>query len=399
MRIVPRESFTGLTILLFMAIVSSALPAAITAKEPHKQDLFTARVGGYEVYRIPGIVGTSKGTLLAYCEARRNARSDWGEIDLLIRRSTDVGQTWSEPKPIGKLPRDVRRNPVAAAYKLGEAGKFTMNNPLAIAARDGSVHFLYCVEYARCFYCRSDDDGQTWSESVEITATFDKFKSDYDWKVLATGPGHGIELKNGRLVVPVWLSTGTGGHAHRPSAVSTIYSDDQGRTWQRGEIVVVDGDKVRNPSETILVELSDGKVLANIRTESPEQRRLIAVSDDGATKWSQPTFDETLVEPICMASLLRIDAKHLLFSNPNNLLAKGKPGVPGKGRDRMNLTLRVSLDDGRTWPKSRVLEAGGSAYSDLALLPDGTIFCLYERAGSALTLARFDLSWLLEAQP
>ncbi len=385
------------TLLLIVSLMNSA--SVLLAAEPSKQDLFTGGTGGYQIYRIPGIVSTAKGTLLAYCEARRNARSDWGEINLLVRRSTDGGQTWSDPQAIGKLPTDVERNEVAAAQKLGEPGKFTMNNPLAIAARDGTVHFLYCVEYARCFYCRSTDDGQTWSESVEITPSFDKFKTDYPWKVLATGPGHGIELKNGRLVVPVWLSTGTGGHAHRPSAVATIVSDDQGKTWQRGEIIVSHNDQYRNPSETTVIELSDGRVMANIRTESVENRRLISLSDDGATKWSKPHFDDALTEPICMASLLRIDDKHILFSNPDNLLAGDKPGQPGRGRDRKNLTLRVSLDDGGTWPHRRVLEAGGSAYSDLAILPDGTICCFYEKGGKALTLARFDLAWLLEKEP
>ena len=88
---------------------------------------------------------------------------------------------------------------------------------MAIVDRQsGVIHFLFCAEYARCYYVRSKDDGQTWTEAVDITATFDAFRPDYDWRVLATGPGHGIQLQNGRLLVPVWLSTGTGGHAHRP---------------------------------------------------------------------------------------------------------------------------------------------------------------------------------------
>jgi sialidase-1 len=104
----------------------------------------------------------------------------------------------------------------------------TYNNPVLIADKDGTVHMLFCLEYERCFYQRSEDDGLTWSKPTEITSAFAAFKKDYDWKVLATGPNHSIQLKNGRLVVPVWLSTGTGGNAHRPSVTATIYSDDQG---------------------------------------------------------------------------------------------------------------------------------------------------------------------------
>src|SRR5690606_2417715 len=134
----------------------------------------------------------------------------------------------------------------------------TYNNPVLIADRDGTVHMLFCLEYERVFYQRSGDDGVTWSSPVEITACFDAFKKDYAWKVLATGPNHGIQLKNGRLVVPVWLSTGEGGNAHRPSVTATVFSDDGGRTWQAGEIAVPCTDTWINPNETVAVELVDG---------------------------------------------------------------------------------------------------------------------------------------------
>lgn len=374
-------------------LVVLCLPCIVMAAEPEKQDLFVGGQGGYELYRIPGIVITSKGTLLAYCEARKSAKSDWGQIDLLSRRSTDGGKTWSDVAPIGKLPKDIKKNQVALAKRLGKADEFTMNNPTAIAGSDGTLHLLYCVEYARCFYMRSTDDGVTFSEPVEITDTFQKFQTDYAWKVLATGPAHGIQTKRGRLVVPIWLSTGTGGHAHRPSAVSTIYSDDNGRSWQRGEIVVQHNAKHINPSETIVTELSDGRVMLNIRSESKEQRRLISISSDGATRWSEPEFDDELFEPICMASIVRFDDQHLIYAYPNS----AKPGKQ-PGRDRKNLTIKVSTDDAATWKWSRVLDPGFSAYSDLAVGRDGTIYCLYEsgpggKAYGALTLARFSLDW------
>jgi sialidase-1 len=402
------RAFAG---LVFLAFPMSALPAVEPRLE--KTNLFEAGKGGHKLYRIPGIVVTAKGTLLAYCEARKYSGGDWDDIQILLRRSTDGGKTWSAqaglPRPEGKFAR----NPAAVAQKLAKEGQITFNNPVAIVDRDGPVHFLYCVDYGRCFYLRSDDDGATFRNPVEITRTFEQFHKDYACKVFAPGPAHGIQLKNGRLVVPVWLSRGTGGGAHRPSVVSTIYSDDGGKTWQRGDIVANETDPLTNPNETILVQLSDGRVLLNMRNESKQNRRAVAFSPDGATKWTRPVFHEQLKEPICMASLCRLsdkatqDRDRLLFANPDNLSRSGKEGKPGQGRDRKNLTVKLSYDEGKTWPVSHVLEPGFSGYSDLAVGRDGTIYCFYERgstdgqniyATKYLTVAHFNLEWLSDGK-
>ena len=183
-----------------------------------KTDLFEAGKDGYALYRIPGLVVTAKGTLLAYCEARKSARGDWGTIDILLRRSTDGGKTWEPPRKIADPPDGRDQEPRRPGPEARQAGRDHAQQPgRHRRPKTGAVHFLFCVEYARCFYLRSDDDGQTFTKPVEITATFEQFRPEYDWKVLATGPGHGIQLTGGRLLVPVWLSTGTGGHAHRPS--------------------------------------------------------------------------------------------------------------------------------------------------------------------------------------
>jgi sialidase-1 len=235
---------------------------------------------------------------------------------------------------------------------------------------------------------RSADDGVTWSRPVEITATFEQFRKDYDWKVIATGPAHGIRLNygphEGRRVVPVWLSLGTGGHAHRPSVVATIFSDDQGVTWKRGDIAVPDTPPYRWPNETVVVQLADGRVLFNSRSESDKHRRLHTISADGATGWSKPVFNDALLEPICMASILRVsrrpdaDRNRIVFANPHNLDRYDGKAATGKSRDRRNLSVKLSYDEGKTWPVNRTLEAGYGAYSDLAMLPDGTILCFYE---------------------
>jgi sialidase-1 len=367
-----------------------------------KLDLFKAGKDGYALYRIPGLVVTPKGTLLAYCEARKKTGNDWDVIDIFLRRSTDGGTTWEPARKINTIEGKVSKNPVAIKQKIGREGDVTTNNPVAIVDRDnGAVHFLYCVEYARCYYLRSDDDGKTFSTSANITATFEKFRPDYDWNVLAAGPGHGIQLRNGRLLVPVWLSTGTGGGAHRPSCLSVIYSDDHGKSWQRGAIVAVD-PRPHNPNETVAVQLHDGSVMLNIRHESEPHRRGVSVSADGATGWSPIRFDEQLPEPICMASIVRLteqpahNKNRILFSNPHN----------PDGRARQNLTIKLSYDEGKTWPVAKSLEPGASGYSDLAVGPDGTMYCFFERGAidgnhfrtKSLCLARFNLEWLTDSK-
>ncbi len=386
-------------IMFGVAALLAAVAAAGGAENDgqlEKTDLFVANTGGYAHYRIPGLVVTPRGTLLAYCEARKSTRGDWGTIDIMLRRSTDGGKTWEPARKIVTPPEGVGKNPVALRQKLASTGEVTVNNPVAIVdRRTGSVHFLYCVEYARCYHMRSDDDGLSFSNPIDITPTFDTFRPEYDWKVLATGPAHGIQLENGRFLVPVWLSTGTGGHAHRPSAVSVITSDDQGKTWQRGEMVVTDPKPV-NPSETVAAQLADGRVMLNIRHESTPHFRGITTSLDGSKGWTPLRFDQRLPEPVCMGSLVRVsnrpDDDRLLFANPHN----------PDGRDRRNLTVKLSNDGGQTWPSARAIEPGASGYSDLAVGTDGTVYCLYERGTAgrgatnpqAVCLARFPLEWV-----
>jgi sialidase-1 len=358
------------------------------------QDLFTAGDGGYAFYRIPALAVTQRGVLVACAEARKDGAGDWGSIDVLMRRSSDAGRTWDAPKKVMALPAGVVRNPAAEAQKLGKPGEFAVHNPVLLADRAGGLTVIVGVEYARVFALKSTDDGVTFGAPVEITSVFEEFRKDYDWKVVAAGPGHGIQLANGRLVVSAWLSTGTGAGAHRPSCVATIVSDDAGRTWKRGEIVVKDPG-LKNPSEATLVELESGAVMINVRHEQDERLRAVSTSKDGASGWTPVKLDSWLPETVCHSSLLRLTKftsggkSRLLFSHPHN---------PGRA-ERKNLTVKLSTDEGRTWPVYRVIEAGPAGYSDLALGLDGMIYCLFEKGSDAfkprtISLARFNLEWV-----
>ena len=372
------------------------LVTSIATAEPllEKFDVFPANTNGIARYRIPGIVVTQKGTVLAYSEARRNSSSDWGEIEVHLRRSTDGGKTWDAAKHIAHHGARLEGNP--HKKKDGGEKEQTVNNPVAIVDRDtGAIEFLYCINYARCYAMRSTDDGVTWSSPVDVTATFEPFRKHYDWKVIATGPGHGIQLKSGRLVVPIWLAYGKEGD-HAPSAAATIYSDDHGKTWIAGDLAVPNNSVFGNPNETMLAELSDGRVMLVTRSVSKPNRKIITLSPNGAASWSKPTFHDQLWEPICMASITAHPSQPgtLVYSNPHTLKldADGKETPAGRGK-RENLSIKLSRDEGKTWPVSKTLDAGPSAYSDLAVLPDGTVLCLWETK-SDIQCARFNLEWI-----
>jgi sialidase-1 len=380
-----------LTCAGFVVLGGSTLRAAAPVFE--QTNLFEVGQEGYLSYRIPCLVVTRGGALLAFTSARR-AASDWADIDLMLRRSTDGGKTW-EPRRI-----------VTPAKKDGKA---TMDNPVAIVDRQsGAIHFLFQTDYARLYYQRSDDEGKTFSAPVEITSAVEGVRAKYRWTVMAPGPGHALQLQNGRLVVPVWYSNG-GGHAHRPSVVGVIYSDDYGKTWQAGELVP---PMLLNASESAAVQLADGRVALFMRNEEPAYRHAVSFSADGATRWTTPVLHPELYTPISFATVVRLtgpdaaDGKtRLLYVHPDSRAKREVISAWG-GRTRENETVRLSYDEGVTWPIAKSIEPERSGYADIAVGPDGMIYCLYERGFNPdkalntryLTLARFNLEWLTDGK-
>jgi len=340
-------------------------PGGVPAQESNalQEVLWQSGSGGYHTYRIPALAATTKGTVLAFCEGRKQSGSDSGDVDLLLRRSVDNGRAWSDRKVVRNDADNTCGNPAPVVDR--ETGTVW----LLSTWNHGGDHERQIIDQKsrdtrRVFVMSSTDDGDTWSRPREITA--DVKKPGWTW--YATGPGSGIQIQRGahagRLVVACdHIEAGT---RHYYSHV--IFSDDHGQTWTLGG---------RSPkpqvNECEVVETADGRLMLNMRNyDRSRKARQIAFSNDGGESWLDQHFDATLVEPICQASIQRYswpggsDENVILFSNPASTR-------------RFNMTVRASFDDGNTWPLSRSLHAGPSAYSDLGVLADGIAACLYER--------------------
>lgn len=336
---------------------------------------FRAGTDGYFAFRIPALVITNRGTLLAFCEGRKTSLSDDGDNDLVLRRSFDAGRTWG---------------PLQLVHEEGGDAVVTIGNPCAVVDRaTGVVWLTMNRKNGRVLVTSSSDDGQTWAAPRDITA--DVSRPGWGW--YAMGPGCGIQLTvsssnvsgsnhshPGRLVIPA--NHRTTPDRSGPSSSHVIFSDDHGRTWQLG------GTVGPHTNECQLAELGDGRLLINCRNHrgrapgnpdgNPDLagRRITAESSDAGLTWSEPALAAALIEPTCQAGLIRLakptttGQARLVFTNPASTTA------------RTQLTIRLSDDDGRTWPRSLLLEAGSSGYSSPAELADGRIGVLYERARS-----------------
>lgn len=370
-------SFCILVVILCQAGVSGEFPQSPALKTVTKTTVFQRGDGGYHSFRIPALIVSPKGTLLAFAEARKNNLGDSGNIDLVLKRSKDNGKTWSELSVLWNDGENTCGNPCPVIDQ--STGRIW----LPLTWNHGEDHEKQIKDKTsrdtrRVYMSYSDDDGESWKTPYEITKTTKK----PEWTWYATGPGNGIQLTRGaykgRLVIPCDHNVTLEGKVVRRT--HAIYSDDHGKSWRLSQPI---GEKT---NECAVVELVDGRLLMNMRSYHGKNRRAIAVSEDGGATWSDVSLDSTLIEPVCQASLIRVrfpeagKSGQILFSNPAS-----------KKREKM--TVRLSEDDGKTWSASRLVMPGSAAYSSLALLSDRQVGLLYERDGyQKIEFITFDLN-------
>jgi sialidase-1 len=322
--------------------------------------LFESGTEGYACFRIPAMVSTTNGTLLAFAEGRKNGCSDTGDIDLVLKRSEDQGQSWSKLVVLWDDGNNVCGNPAPVVDE--ETGEiFLLSTWNHGKDREAEIISGTSRDSRRIFVMQSEDDGISWSEAREISA--DVKKEDWTW--YATGPCHGIQLQGkknrGRLLIPCdHIEAGTKAYYSH-----VIYSDDHGKSWKLGGSTPQD-----QVNECTVAELPDGRLILNMRNYDRTQKsRKISFSEDGGESWSKIKSDPELIEPICQASMLMVawqNKSTLYFLNPAH------------EDQRQNITLRSSGNGGESWQSARVLYPGPSAYSDLCLVSNGRLACLYE---------------------
>lgn len=366
--------------ILLVFVVCFFFNNAFGQEEAFRQDVFEGGTDGYHTYRIPALAVTTKGTVLAFCEGRKNNHEDTGNIDLLLKRSDDGGRTWSASSVV---------------HEVGGNAAITIGNPCPIVnRRTGQIHLLFVQDYHRLFSTYSDDDGLTWSTPQEHTAILQQF--DYPVVLIATGPGHGLQLSNGRLAAPVWICDRERKDRYENTTkdrirAGMIYSDNNGQTWHTGGLVPAG---IAMLHESTIVERKDGSLLINMRARDAGYRA-VATSTDGGLRWSEPVLDKQLPDPTCQGSLIRLNKEEILFSNP----AVNSTGGDNLGAIRRKLTLRLSADGGRSWPHERVITEGFAGYSDLGITKEGKILCLYENGSEnyrqKISIIIADRAWLL----
>lgn len=335
---------------------------------------------GSDTYRIPGLAATNAGTLIAVYDIRYNNSKDLQEdIDIGMSRSTDGGQTW-EPmkvimdmgewggKPEGEngvgdpsvlVDKTTGTIWVAALWLNGAPGQTAWN-----ASRPG----LDPTVTGQFLVTKSEDDGLTWSDEINLTAQL----KNRLWRLLLQGPGNGISLSDGTIVFPAQFRDADG------LPYSTLaWSSDHGNTWHIGT-----GAK-GNTTEAQCVQLSDGSIMLNMRdnrnssVKDANNGRAVAITRDLGQTWEvHPSSNSALPEPVCMASLIAADLNYdgsvkkiLFFSNPNDKY------------ERKHLTIRASTDEGLTWPAKNQIEIfadAGFGYSCLTMVDNNTIGILYE---------------------
>ncbi|MGP3947209.1 sialidase family protein [Streptomyces sp. 7N604] len=345
---------------------------------------FRAGAEGYASFRIPAVVRAADGALLAFCEGRVGSEEDFGDIDIVLKRSTDGGRTWGQLQIAAENGDDTAGNPAPVVLDTGRVVLVHVRNAAYATEQEIRLGRVPAADGRRVWLQHSDDHGRTWSTAREITESV----KHPDWRWYATTPGHAIQLRHGphagRIVVPA-------NHSAPPSGDDTgaegkydgghsLLSDDGGETWRIGYTDSRSNGYI-NANETTAAELPDGRVYFNCRNDSPAPgTRADAHSGDGGETLERPFRPQAgLTGPVVEGSVLPLgDPDVLVFSGPAD------PGF------RALMTVRASRDHGVTWQPVHTVGGLPAAYSDLVRIDDGTVGLLYETGDfSAYTTITF----------
>lgn len=396
-----------------------------------KTTIWAAGENNMECYRIPGIVVSTKGTALAFTE-ERPVCGDEDPKSIVLKRSEDNGKTWSANIYIERCNGKywTQHSDEVAPEDVADKQEVWTNIAPIVDKTTGRIFFFYALSegavngqnlqrYTRVFYKYSDDDGITWSERSELTDILNAredgspnkdehgnwitdvngFPCDFLGRAFhMPGPGHGIQLTDGRLLLSVWNRTALGifnkgniPFGDRNYGICTVYSDDHGKSWKYGSAFCHEGP---NGGEARIVELKNGDLYLNTRYGSSvpgedNTFRVTAISHDKGITWTEIKIDKSFpLSNSCDAGLIAVNnqGKHILLYSKNE-----------STKGRKNLVVRVSFDEGESWPVVKVVDQGPAWYSDLAVLPDNTILLIYETGkNSPVYCVRFNLGWLAD---
>ncbi len=349
--------------------------------------VFISGTDGHKTYRIPAMIRMPDGTLLAFCEGRVAGSGDFGDIDLVLKRSHDGGVTWGGLQTVVDYDALQAGNPAPVvdltdpAYPKGRIFLFyNTGNNHENEVRKGNG-------FREVWYKISTDNGNSWSEVINITTKVHRPKqpqvnSAYnfpeDWRSYANTPGHALQVTRGKYAGRIFVAANHSEGEPQPQFMDYrahgFYTDDHGKTFHLGQSVNIPGS-----NESMATELSDGTVMMNIRNQKGDVRsRIVAISKSGGEHWDTAYFDNNLPDPVCQGSILTIGSQKqktsIAFCN----------AADRERRD--NLTLRISSDEGKSWDKKYVIDKAGdnqkgdhAAYSDLVKLSSKSIGILYER--------------------
>lgn len=334
------------------------------------QNLFDSSANeGVACYRIPALVTAPNGDLLAAIDERVPSCADLRgneDIDIVMRRSSDRGETWSEIETVADYPRGQSASDPSMIVDETTGDIFLFYNFMDLE-KEPDVYFLHVV--------RSVDNGKSWSTPEDITPQITKPGWHDDFKFITSG--RGIQTRDGRLLHTL-VNLNAGLHL--------FGSDDHGASWYLIDTPIMPGD------ESKVVELTDGTWMINSRVNKAAMRYTHTSTDRGKTWSSRP--EPALIDPGCNGSIIRYTSTDDGYKKNRLLFANAR-----SAEKRENLTVRLSYDEGKTWTEGKTIYAGGAAYSSLTVLDNGDIGILFEKDDyTENVFVRFSLEWLTDGE-